>query len=252
MNVSTCTRTSELFNMHFYTLAGIFSILISTISAISILNFPLNLRVQPGSDLNIQLADNNLVAGDRVRVELWDNQEDEDINAAVLGEDLIVNKDLSVDLSIPSHFPKTKNAFLRVYYKCYNTVSPRFSIKPENNNCMTTRTPIKPTIMPTPVIIYQSPVTATAAPVVVIAGGADGGAIAGGAGGAGVAGIAGGADVVMTMTGTASMSTATRSSTAKASSAARSTSTSTSSASVAKMSVGSVVVAVAVAFAMLF
>lgn len=234
-NIST--RTLKLVNMHFKSLVGIFSVLISSISAISILNFPYDLRVQPGSELTIQLADNNLSAGEHVRVELWDNQNDEDINAAVLGEDIIVNQDGTVNLSIPSQFPKTKNAFLRVYYKSNNTVSPRFAIKPAAN-CMNTKTPVKPTILPTPVIIYQSVVTATASPVVVIAGPGAGPAITG---------------TVTGTTGNASVTSTAQTSSAKSSSAARtSTASSTSSASVAKFSAGSLTVVVAVAFAMIF
>lgn len=228
--------------MNFKALLSVFALFVSSISALSVLNFPLNLRVEPGTDLSIQLEGNDIAEGDHVRVELWDNQDDEDVNAAILGEELRVNSDLSVNFDIPAHFPKTKNAFLRVYYKCHNTVTPRFIIKPAKN-CLDNKKPHKPietpSIHPTPLIIYQPQPSvihvATPTPTPVIIAGPAAGSI-----------IAGPAAVETIAT------SAIRATSVKSSATIMSTSTSTSSASVAKISVGSIAIALTVAFAMLF
>lgn len=228
----------NIFNMNFKALLSVFALFISTISALSVINFPLNLRVEPGSDLSLQLEGNDIAPGDHVRVELWDNQDDEDVNAAILGEELTVSDNLTINIDIPSHFPKTKNAFLRIYYKCHNTVTPRFIIKPAKN-CLDNKKPHKPTevptIHPTPLIIYQP--TATHAPTPVV--------IAGPAGGSDAAGH------VAVVTSATGVTSAVRPSSIK-SSATIMSSTSTSSASVAKFSAGSIAIALTVAFAMLF
>ena len=225
--------------MNYKALIGIFSLLISSISALSILNFPLNLRVAPGSDVSIMLEGNGIAPGDHVRVELWDNQHDEDVNAAILGEELKVNDDLSVKFDIPTHFPKTDNAFLRVYYKCHNAVSPRFTIKP-NKNCIQTKTPCKPTHThtPTPIIIHTPTHAITATPIIIHKPAEAG---------SGAAGAAGPAVVI----GDHSVTTAVRPTSVKSSATIISSSTSTSSASAAKLSAGSLAVALAVAVAML-
>lgn len=235
-------------NMNFKALISVFALFISSISALSVINFPLNLRVEPGSELSIQLEGNDIASGDHVRVELWDNQDDEDVNAAILGEELKVNSDLSVNFDIPANFPKTKNAFLRVYYKCHNTVSPRFSIKPAKN-CLDNKKPHKPvepsTIHPTPIVIYKptdSHIAGTTATPIVIVAGPVATPVANGGSGV-VAPIIAGSSISSAIRSTASV---------KSSATTMSTSTSTSSASVAKISAGSIVIALTVAFAMLF
>lgn len=233
--------------MNFKALLSVFTLFISSISALSVINFPLNLRVEPGSDLTIQLEGNDIAAGDHVRVELWDNQDDEDINAAILGEELKVNSDLSVDFDIPSHFPKTKNAFLRVYYKCHNTVSPRFTIKPAKN-CLDNKKPHKPTevspIHPTPIVIYHSSSSHIAGPIstpIVIVGPV-----------ATPVANAGSGAIVPIIVETVKTSATRPTASIKSSATIMSTSTSTSSASVAKISAGSIIIGLTVAFAMLF
>ena len=236
--------------MNFKALLSAIALFISSISALSVINFPLNLRVEPGSDLSIQLEGNDITAGDHVRVELWDNQEDEDINAAILGEELKVNSDLSVNFDIPANYPKTKNAFLRVYYKCHNTVSPRFTIKPAKN-CLDNKKPHKPVEpiiihpTPSPVIIYQPSAnhisSLTATPIIIVAGPAA--TPAGNAGSGAVGAVIDGSSVSSAIRSTVS---------AKSSTTTMSTSTSTSSASVAKISISSIAVALTIAFAMLF
>lgn len=225
--------------MNYKALIGIFSLLISSISALAIIDFPLNYRVAPGSDVTLMLEGNDIAAGDHVRVELWDNHDDEDVNAAILGEELIVGEDHSVHFDIPSHFAKTDNAFLRVYYKCHNAVSPRFTIKPAKH-CMTTKTPCKPTHVPTPIIIYKPTEAITATPIIIHK------PTEAGSGHAGPAGPA------VVAIGDHSVTTAVRPTTVKSSVTIISSSTSTSSASVAKISAGSIAIAMAVAVAMLF
>lgn len=234
--------------MNFKVLLNIFALLISSISALSVINFPLNLRVEPGSDLSIQLEGDGIAAGDHVRVELWDNQDDEDVNAAILGEELKVDHDLSVYFDIPSHFPKTKNAFLRVYYKCHNTVSPRFTIKPAKN-CLDNKKPHKPVevtaIHPIPIVIYQ-PTTShierhTATPIVILAGPV-----------ATPVAHAGSGAVNPIIVETAQTSATRPTTSVKSSAIIMSTSTSTSSASVAKISAGSIAIALTIALAILF
>ena len=231
--------------MNFKALLSVFALFVSSISALSVIDFPLNLRVEPGSDLSIHLEGNDIAAGDHVRVELWDNQDDEDVNAAILGEELKVNSDLSVDFDIPSHFPKTKNAFLRVYYKCHNTVTPRFTIKPAKN-CLDNKKPHKPTeastIHPTPIVVYKPTSSHIAGPtpthIVIV--------------GPHVTPVAnagfGAVGPIIVETATAAHPTTS----IKSSVTVMSTSTSTSSASVAKISAGSIIIALTVAFAMLF
>lgn len=230
--------------MNFRALLSIFTILISSISALSVVDFPHNLKVEPGSDLKLTLEGNDIAKGDYVRVELWDNIDDEDVNAVVLGEDLKVRSDNTVNVMIPSEFPKTKNAFVRVFYKCHNAVTPRFAIK-SDKSCLTTKTPSKPIIIhPTPVatpsIIYKPPCsTPTGTPIIIYAPSVPTVPVAaGGAGG----------PVAVVPTGTASVQT----SAVRTNSAKSTITTSTSSASALKASAGSVALAVLVAIAMFF
>lgn len=204
-------------------------------------------RVAPGTDMTLKLEGNDIAAGDLVRVELWDNQDDEDVNAAVLGEELKVHDDGTIRIDIPAEFPKTNNAFLRIYYKCHNAVSHRFSIKAPKN-CMHTKVPHKPTEGPTPIIIYKP--TPAPTPIIIHAPEASiihptpiapSAIVEAHAGGPAVAPI-----VIAT--------TPVRPTSIKSSVIIKSTSsasTSTSSASVAKFSAGSVAIAMAIAFAML-
>jgi hypothetical protein len=234
-------RKLKSINMNFRALLSIFALLISSISALSVVDFPHNLKVEPGSDLKLTLEGNDIAKGDYVRVELWDNIDDEDVNAVVLGEDLKVRSDNTVNVMIPSEFPKTKNAFVRVFYKCHNAVTPRFAIK-SDKSCLTTKTPSKPIIIhPTPVatpsIIYKPPCsTPTGTPIIIYAPSVP--VAAGGAGG----------PVAAVPTGTASVIT----SAVRTNSAKSTITTSTSSASALKASAGSVALAVLVAIAMFF
>ena len=235
-------------SMNFKLLAGIFSILISGIAALEILQFSEDLRIAPGAELEVKLSGNDIKVGDHVRVELWDNQDDEDVNAAVLGEELIVQDDYTVNFNVPSHFPKTHNAFLRIYYKCYNAASPRFSIKAQKNR-INSKFPLpqKPVIIhaptATPVVIFK-PVLDTVSPTPVVIHAAPIATI--------VPSLSTGADdtqVVIVEPVITERPTYTKSTAAILTTSA---STSTSSGSVAKISAGSVFIAMAVAFAMLF
>ena len=233
--------------MNYKALVSIISLFISSISALSIMNFPLDMRVAPGSDMSLMLEGNSIAPGDHVRIELWDNQDDEDVNAAVIGEELKVNSDLSINFNLPSQFPKTDNAFFRIFYKCHNTVSPRFTIKPAKN-CIATKTPTKPTHTPIPIIIHKPTEGIIATPIIIVHKPIEAGSGHGQAG----SGIeqaessSGNGPVVVAIT------SAVRPTSHKSSATIMSTSTSTSSASVAKFSAGSLAVAMAVAVAMLF
>lgn len=236
--------------MNFKLLVGIFSILISSISALNVLDFPMDFRVAPGSEMTLKLAGNDIAPGDHVRVELWDNQDDEDVNAAVLGEELKVHEDNTIRLDVPSHFPKTHNAFLRIYYKCHNAVTPRFTIKAPKN-CMHTKIPHKPTEVPTPIIIYKPIIHETPAPTPIIIHEA----VATHEAVAHIAPSAHDGQIGGPVVAPVIATTPVRHSSIKSSVTIKSTSSasaSTSSASVAKISFGSIAVAMAVAAAMLF
>lgn len=236
--------------MNYKVLAGLFSILISSIAALNVIDFPMDFRVAPGNEMAVKLSGNDIAAGDRVRVELWDNQDDEDINAAVLGEELKVQADGTIRLDVPADFPKTNNAFLRIYYKCHNAVTPRFSIK-AHKNCMQTKVPHKPTETPTPIVIFKPIINVTPTPTPIIihspeASVIHAGPISASAGDAQVDGVV--APIIATPVRHSSI----KSSVTIKSTSSASASSSTSSASVAKISAGSIAVAMAVAFAMLF
>lgn len=143
---------------------------VGSIAALNIANVPAGERWAPGSTHSIVLEGNNIMEGDNVRVELWDYANGADAEAAVLAEAAMVNSQNAVSVQVPFNFPKTKNAFLRVYFKGHNAVSPRIAIKPEESlttkqphftpSCIYTPTP-EPTIthmftsMPTPSVIMS-------------------------------------------------------------------------------------------------
>lgn len=80
--------------MNIKALVGVFGLFMSYISALSLVQFPLNLSLAPGSDYSIQLEGNDIAAGDYVRIELWDNRNSQDVNAAVVAEEAVVGNDL--------------------------------------------------------------------------------------------------------------------------------------------------------------
>ena len=245
-NIRNPTNQTNNTNMNFKALLSIFSILISSISALSVLEFPLNLRVEPGKELSLKLEGSEIAAGEHVRVELWDHQDDEDVNAAIIGDEIAIKSDNSISFDIPAHFPKTKNAFFRIYYKSHNTVTPRFSIK-HPKNCLNNKTATKPTVHQTAVVIYQ-PAASTPTPVVIQS--------------SHVAPIVATATLALSaieqaLTSIVDAATTTSASvftsaTTATSVSTMSSSTSTSSAAVTKVSAGSIAIALAVAFALLF
>ena len=227
--------------MNFKALIGVFSLFVSSISALSLPYFPLNLKVHPGSELSVKLEGSNVSAGSKVKVELWDNRHEIDVTVADLGDYLIVDENNSLNLTIPSDLPKTHNAFLRVYFEDENVVSPRFSIK-NAKNCLSSKVlpTIYPTIYPTieptcePTIIPTSihTIVPTSVPT-------DVKPEHSGDHEAGHSNATSGAPSV----------TATRAAPIRTVSTV---SSSTSNASIAKISAGSIAVAVIVAFSMLF
>ncbi len=123
-------------------------ILIQGISALSIVNVPTGTIWNPCSTYGIILEGNGIGPGSNVRVELWDNQDGLDVETAVLADSVLVDQYNTVFVTISCDYPKSRNAFLRVYYRDYNGVSGRIYIrKPE----ISTKTCAKPTITSTPV-----------------------------------------------------------------------------------------------------
>ena len=223
-------------------------LLIQSISALNILNVPTGTIWNPCSTYGITLDGNGIGPGSNVRVELWDNVDGEDVETAVLAKSVIVNDSNSVSVTIPCDYPKSRNAFLRVYYRDHNAVSGRIYIR---KNEISSKTCTKPTITPTCVPTMMP--TATPAPGSVVY--ACPGAIIhnGNQPAAGAVLHPGPGAIIYTSSQTSSASTTTvvPTTTSTISRSMSTSVTSTSSATTAKYSVGSIALALAIALSTL-
>lgn len=123
-----------------------FVLLIKSITALNIVNVPTGTTWNPCSTYGVTLEGSGVGPGCNVRVELWDHRDGLDVETAVLANGLIVDENNTVFVTIPCDYPKTRNAFLRVYYKDANGVSGRIYIR---KNEIASKTCPKPTLTPT-------------------------------------------------------------------------------------------------------
>lgn len=232
-------------------------LLVQSIAALNILNVPTGTIWAPCGSYPVVLDGNGVGPGANVRVELWDNQDGLDVETAVLAESALVDKNGAVTITVPCDYAKTKNAFLRVYYRGYNAVSGRIYIR---NNDINSKTCVKPTATPTPTIIPTIVPTMTPTcngapmPMMPMPGVPLNTASMIYPGPGAVIHAAPGAVIYSSSNGTSTMTMSTNSTTVapvKTSSRTAISSTSTSSATTAKHSFGSIALTLAIALSVL-
>jgi hypothetical protein len=162
-------QQTKMISQLFFT---VMMIAVQKISALNIVNVPSGTVWNPCATYGIILDGNGIGPGSNVRVELWDNVDDEDVETAVLANAILVDDSNTVSVTIPCDYPKSRNAFLRVYYRDYNGVSGRIYIR-NNEICSKTctkpaPTPYTPTFIPTYTPTYIPTIIPTPTPGYVI------------------------------------------------------------------------------------